>query len=146
MAEIQSYPFDLIKSPLFKTKHNISFSASDFEGTNKCQVVISTVCPDNFDDCLNSNGLLNTSGNNAVTVSATGDIALEYVEQDESNSYIQIKNNVTINLNDDTDVKGVFIRRKSNNFVIFVMVNENPMRFCEKIMFEKDNVILQIIG
>ena len=146
MAEIQSYPFDLIKSPLFKSKYNISFSVSDFDGTDKCEIVISTVCPDNFSDCLDSDGLLRTSGNNAVTVSATEDIALEYVEDDEVNSYIKIKNNVTVTLDSDVDVKGVFIRRKANDFVIFGMVNENTMRFCEEIKFEQDNVILQIIG
>ena len=143
MVETQSYPFDLIRTPLFFDKYNSSFSKSDFDGTDNFQIVLSSVCPDNISDCLNaSTGVLNNSVNNV----ASGDIALEFVRQDESNAYIAIKNNVTITLNDDIDVKGVFIRKKSGGFVIFAMVNETSMRFCDKIIFEKDNVIMQIIG
>ena len=141
MTETQSYPFDLILVPDFRKKYNLSFSDDDFDGTNKWQLVISTICPDNIADCLNNNGLLNSSVNNV----ANADIALQLVDQDETNSYVKIKNNVNITLNDDVDVKGIFLRKKSNNYVLMAMINQTPMRFCEKIMFEKDNVLFQLI-
>lgn len=142
MAEKQSYPFDLIRSPLFFDKFNVSFDKTDFDGTNKFQIVLSSICPDNIPDCLNSNGTIKNTVNNV----ANSDIALELVVEDDTNRHILIKNDVTITLNEDIDVKGVFIRKKSNGFVVFAMVNENAMRFCDKIMFESGNVILQITG
>lgn len=143
MVERQSYPFDLIRTPLFFDKFNSSFSKADFNGSNNFQIVVSTVCPDNLSDCLNgSTGVLTGSVNNV----ATADVALQFVREDDVNAHIKIKNNVTMTLSSDVDVKGVFIRKKSNNFVVFGMVNKTPMRFCEKIIFEKDNVILQING
>lgn len=142
MTETQSYPFDLILVPNAIKKYNLSYSDDDFDGTNKWQLVISTICPDNIEDCLNNNGLLNGSVNNV----ANGDIGLELVEQDATNSYVKIKNNVTITLNDDVDVKGIFLRKKSpSNYVLMAMINQTPMRFCEKIMFEKDNILFQLI-
>ena len=141
MTETQSYPFDLILVPNAIKKYNVSYSDSDFDGTNKWQLVISTICPDNIEDCLNNNGLLNGSVNNV----ANADIGIELVEQDATNSHVKIKNNVTITLNDDIDVKGIFLRKKSNNYVLMAMINQTPMRFCEKIMFEKDNILFQLI-
>ena len=141
MTETQSYPFDLILVPNAIKKYNVSYSDSDFDGTNKWQLVISTICPDNIADCLNNSGLLNGSVNNV----ANADIGLELVEQDATNSHVKIKNNINITLNDDIDVKGIFLRKKSNNYVLMGMINQTPMRFCEKIMFEKDNILFQLI-
>lgn len=142
MVEKQSYPFDLIRSPYFFDKFNVSFDKTDFDGTNKFQIVLSAICPDNIPDCLNTNGTIKNTVNNV----ANSDIALELIVEDEKNRHILIKNDVSITLNEDIDVKGVFIRKKSNGFVVFAMVNEKPMRFCDKIMFESGNIILQITG
>ena len=142
MVEKQSYPFDLIRSPLFFDEFNVSFDKTDFDGTDNFQIVLSSICPDNISDCLNVDGTINGE----VTNVANSDIALELVVDDERNRHILIKNDVSITLNEDIDVKGVFIRKKSNGFVVFAMVNENAMRFCEKIIFESGNIILQITG
>lgn len=135
--EAVSVPIDLITTPLFDKKHNISYNDSDFNDTAKWQIVISNNCPDNLADCLNSNGLLNSS----VTVSATADIKLHLEEVDDYNSYVTIADNVTVSLSDDVDMKGLFLRKKSNNFVLMGMINQTTMRFCDGITFEKDNVL-----
>lgn len=138
----QSYPFDLITTPLFIDKFNVSYSKSDFDKTNKFQFVVSTICPNNLEDCLNTtNGGLLGTVNNVVSA----DVALEWYEQDEHNIYIRIANTVTINLPNDIDVKGIFLRKKADpKFVLFGMVNQTPLRFCSKMIFEKDNILLQI--
>lgn len=137
MSEAVSVPIDFITTPLFDKKHNVSYSDSDFDDTAKWQIVISNDCPDNIPDCLNSNGLLNSN----VTVSATADIKLHLEEVDDYNSYVTIAENLSMSLSEDVDMKGLFLRKKSNNFVLMAMVNQTPMRFCDGVTFEKDNVL-----
>ena len=138
-----SVPIDLITTPLFDKKHNISYNDSDFDGTAKWELIISNDCPDNVNDCLDSNGLLN----NSVALSANVDIKLQLHETDDDgtidyyNSYVAIAENTTLSLSDDIDMKGLFLRKKSNNFVLMAMVNQTPMRFVNGVTFEADNVL-----
>ena len=142
MTETQSYPFDLIRSPLAKKKYNLSYSDSDFNGGANWTVLVSSDCPDNVDDCLNSSSELKSG----VNTTSLGDIKLELVEYSDYSSSIIIKENVTFTLDDDLDVKGVFLKKKSSNFILAYSINLKPMRFCEKIIFEADNVLWNIIG
>lgn len=137
MSEALSVPVDLITTPLFDKKHNVSYSDSDFDGTAKWQIVISNDCPDNISDCLDSNGLLNSS----VVVSATSDIKLHLEESDDYNSYVSIAETLSMSLANDVDMKGLFLRKKSNHFVLMAMVNQTSMRFCDGVTFEADNVL-----
>jgi len=141
MTETISVPLDLIPTPLFRKKYNVSYSDSDFDGTNKWEIVIATVCPDNLNDCLDSSGVLT-----GVTVADSEDISLNLTENGNIGCYVTIKNNVTMSLDSDVDVKGLFLRKKSNNFILMGMVNQKPMRFCDGMTFEKDNVLFVIEG
>ena len=143
MTETQSYPFDLIRSPLAKKKYNISYSDSDLDGTAKWQIIISNDCSDNVADCIDSNGVLKSG----FTKTTLGDIKLQLVEYNEYSSEIMIKENVTFNLSSDVDVKGVFLVKKASPyFVLGYSINVKPMRFCEKIIFEADNVLWKVTG
>lgn len=140
-VEAKSYPFDFITTPLFIDNFNISYHKSDFDGTNKFQMVISTVCPDNIEECINSSGALDTD---VVTIDAVTNIALILDDEDKYDTCISIANTVTMNLPTDVDVKGVFLRRNSSPyFVLFAMVNENPVR-TNKIIFEEGNELLKV--
>ena len=46
-----------------------------------------------------------------------------------------------MSLNADIDVKGIFLRKKSNGFVLMAMVNNKPMRFVDGVTFEAGNVL-----
>ncbi len=143
MSDVVSVPLDLITSPLFDKKHNVSYSDSDFDGTAKWEIVFSATCPNNIPDCLNvSTGVLN----NTVAVTARSDIKLKLNETDDGvidyyNSSVVIHENLTMSLNADIDVKGIFLRKKSNGFVLMAMVNNKPMRFVDGVTFEAGNVL-----
>ena len=142
MTEI-SVPLDLITTPLFDKKHNISYSDSDFDGTAKWEMVVSDTCPINIADCLTSTGTLKSS----IAVSAVADIKLILKETDDDgnidyyNSSVSIAENMTMTLANDVNMKGMFLRKKSNGFVLMAMTNQTPMRFCDGVTFEKDNVL-----
>lgn len=135
--ETVSVPIDLITTPLFDKKHNISYSDSDFDGTAKWEFVVSNDCPIDIPDCLDSDGLLDS----AVDVSATSDVKLQIVEEDDYNCYVKIAENMVMSLSDDVDLKGMFLRKKSNGFVLMAMTNQTPMRFVDGVTFEADNVL-----
>ena len=144
MTDIVSVPLDLVPTPLFRKKYNISYSDSDFDGTEKFEIVFSNLCPDNIPDCLNSNGTLNTT---AVPDADTSmDIALELVEQGDVACYVKIAETATVTLSEDVDVKGMFLRKKTGGFVLMAMVNQKPMRFCEGMTFEADNILFILEG
>lgn len=136
MTDTVSVPIDLYFTPLFIKKYNDKFSDSDFDGTAKFEIVISDDCNDNISDCLTSAGLLDSS----TVVSDTEDMPLTLVE-DNNSSYVMITNNVEMTIDSDVDVKGIFLRKKSNGFVIMAQVNSKAMRFCDGMTFEKDNIL-----
>lgn len=145
MTESQSYPFDFVTAPLFFDKYNINFSKSDFDGTARFQMVLASDCPDNIGDCLKSDGTLDSS----VTVFSTGDIKLSLTEQSSDDDYtnvieVAIAEDMEISLSSDANIKGVFLKMKSNNFILFFMIDINPMRYCDKICFEEGNVLLKV--
>ena len=146
MTEIQSYPYDLATSPLFIDKFNLSYSQADFDGTAKFELVISSDCPDNVGDCINTNGLLK----NTVNVDVTGDMKLSVERDGEGDGYtrnihILLAEGCEIPLSEDILLKGAFLRKKSNGFVIAFMIEETPIRYCENIIFEEGNVLFKII-
>ena len=143
MTDVVSVPLDLIPTPLFRKKYNSSYGDSDFDGTAKWEFVVSTACPDNIVDCLNASTGVLASG---VTVSDTEDVSLELVEQGDVACYVKIKSDVVMTLASDIDVKGLFLRKKSGGFVLMAMVNQTPMRFCDGMTFEADNILFVLEG
>lgn len=138
----QSYPMDLIRCPLTKKKYNIDWNDSDLDGAAKFKFVVSPDCPSNISSCVNSNGTF-ASG---FTTTNMGDVKLNLVEYDDYNSVIELAETVTYNLSSDTDVKGIFLVKKSNNFVFAYMINDKPMRFCDKIVFEENSNLFVMKG
>ena len=143
MTDVVSVPLDLIPTPLFRKKYNLSYGDGDFDGTEKFELVISANCPDNISNCLNSSTGVLASG---VTVSSTANVALELVEQGDVACYVKIKSDVVMSLASDVDVKGIFLRKKSGGFVLMAMVNDKPIRFCNGMTFEADNVLFVVEG
>ena len=140
MTDVVSVPIDLYITPLFIKKYNDKYSDSDFDGTAKFEIVISSDCNDNISDCLTSAGLLASS----TVVSDTEDIALTLVD-DTNSSYVKITDDVVMSINSDVDVKGIFLRKKSNGFVIMGQTNSKAMRFCDGMTFEKDNILFKLV-
>lgn len=143
MTETQSYPLDLIRCPNTKKKYNNLWSDSDLNGSAKFQIVVSDDCPDNIDDCVNkSTGLFKTG----FTTTVLGDIKLKLTEYDDYNSAIEVYETATYTLANDLDVKGLFLQKKANNFVFAYMINQRPMRFCDKLIIEENSNLFIMSG
>ena len=142
MAETQSIPFDLIRSPLARKKYNVEFDDSDFDGTANFEIVLSDDCPDNVEDCIDSTGVLK-SGFSTTTL---GDIKLELIEYDDYSCEVVISETVEFLVDGDIDVKGIFLQKKSNDFVVGYSIVPKAVRFCDKLVFEESNVLWKIIG
>lgn len=143
MVEQESFPIDLTFVDDFDETINTSkWSLSLFDGTAKCELVFSSDCPNNISDCLNSSGTLN----NSVSVDTRADIKLLVNKETVRNKFLYISESLTVNISENFDVKGLFLRNKSNGYVLAYMINPNrPMRFCRKIIFEEGNVLLQLL-
>ena len=142
MAE-ESFPIDLTFVDDFDEVRNTKWSSSDFNGAaNKCELVFSSYCPNNIEDCLTSSGTLNSS----VTIDERADIKLMENKENIRNKYLYISESLELNIDDNFDVKAIFMRKKSNGYVMAYMINiGTPMRFCNKIIFEEDNVLLRLL-
>ena len=141
----ESVPFDFVRAPLARKRYNLTsygYNDSDFDGTAKWEIVMSPDCPDNIGDCLSGSSTLKSG----FTKTTLGDIKLQITEYDDYQAEIKIKENATFTLANDVDVKGFFLRKKDNGFVLGYCINLKPVRFCEQIMFEADNVLWTIIG
>lgn len=138
----ESFLIDLTFVDDFDEVRNTKWSSSDFNGTAKCELVFSSYCPDNIEDCVNSNGTINSS----VTIDETADIKLMENKENIRNKYLYISESLELNIDDNFDVKAIFLRIKSNGYVLAYMINiGTPMRFCNKIIFEEDNVLLRLL-
>lgn len=141
----ESVPFDFIRAPLARKRYNLTqygYSDSDFDGTAKWEMVMSPNCPDNVADCLSGSSTLKSG----FTKTVLGDIKLQLTEYDDYNVEIKIKETVSFTIDSDVDVKGFFLRKKDNGMVLGYCINVKPVRFCQSIIFEADNVLWTVIG
>lgn len=136
--ELKSYPFDFDSVNDFFTQWNIKFKLSDMTGaSNKFQLVLASTCPNNIEQCL-TNGSLN----NNVTIYTSQDVKLTW---DNSQKTISITDNVTFNLSTNTfSLKAVFLRNKSNGYVMGYSINENAVSVTNKVIFDKDTILWSI--
>ncbi len=139
MTEVESFPIDLIMVDSFAHEHNLKWSVSDL--ANGVELVFSSDCPDNIENCLTNTGTLAMN----VAVDLQTDIKLGANTENVNNNFMYITESLDVTIDDNFDVKGLFLRVKSNGYVMGYMINQKPMRFCNKIMFEADNVLVQLV-
>ncbi|MBO6271524.1 hypothetical protein J6O48_01950 [bacterium] len=138
MTEIVSVPMDLVFVSDVVEQHNLKWSSADFDGTAKCEFVFSTNCPDNIEDCLTATGTLN------VDVMYSADVKLRVDKEASDVNALYVSENVTVNIDDNVDIKGIFLRKKSNGYVLGYMISLNPLRFCNTMGFEEGNVLAKL--
>lgn len=136
MTEV-SHLFDWSKTPQFVDKFNKGFDLVSMNGSsNNFQLVISSFCPSDIDDCLTSNGTLN----NDVTQTQTLDCALKW--QDNT---IKLGNNVTWNIGTSiVPIKAIFLKDKNTGFVLGYSINTTAFDVTNQLKFNKDIVFWSI--
>ena len=133
MSEEQSFLFDFQRSPTFLDNMNVKFHLLEMNSSNNFQVVFSTYAPTNIEDCLSSDGTLNSD----VTIQASLDCSLKW-----ENDIISIRNDVTWNIGDTYyPLKAVFIRNKSNGYVMGYSINITSFEVTNEVIFEEDTIL-----
>lgn len=133
MSEEQSFLFDFQRSPTFLDNMNVKFHLLEMNSSNNFQVVFSTYAPTNIQDCLNSDGTLNSD----VTIQESLDCSLKW-----ENDIISIRNDVTWNIGDVYyPLKAVFIRNKSNGYVMGYSINITSFEVTNEVIFEEDTIL-----
>ena len=133
MSEEQSFLFDFQRSPTFLDNMNVKFHLLEMNSSNNFQVVFSTYAPTNIQDCLSSDGTLNSD----VTIQESLDCCLKW-----ENDIISIRNDVTWNIGDAYyPLKAVFIRNKSNGYVMGYSINITSFEVTNEVIFEEDTIL-----
>lgn len=133
MSEEQSFLFDFQRSPTFLDNMNVKFHLLEMNSSNNFQVVFSTYAPTNIEDCLNADGSLNSD----VTIQSSLDCSLKW-----ENDIISIRNDVTWNIGDAYyPLKAVFIRNKSNGYVMGYSINITSFEVTNEVIFEEDTIL-----
>lgn len=131
-----SYLFDFRRVSDFFSQWNVKFHTMEMNGGANFELVLSSYCPDNIEDCLSSNGSLNSD----VTVSRTANLGLNW-----SNDTVTVANDVTFTIGNTTEpLKAIFIRHKSSKYVMGYSINMNSFTITNKVVFDKDTIIWSI--
>lgn len=139
MVEVESFPIDLIMVDSFVHQHNLKWSVNDL--ASGMELVFSSDCPDNISACLTSTDTLAMN----VSVDLQNDIALAANTESVNVNYMYVAQSLEVDIDDNFDVKAIFLRKKSNGYVMGYMINQKAMRFCNRIMFEEGNVLVKLI-
>ncbi len=133
MSEEQSFLFDFQRSPSFLDNFNVKFHLLEMNSSSNFQIVFSTYAPTNIQDCLNDDGTLNDD----VTIQESVDCSLKW-----ENEIISVRNDVTWNIGDAYyPLKAVFVRNKSNGYVMGYSINITSFEVTNEVIFEEGTIL-----
>lgn len=134
---MQSYIVDFNRVDSFFDNWNKKFNVSDMNASNKFQIVLSSYSPNNIEECLNSNGTLNTT---VVTGTYVQDVALTW-----ANNTIKVAFDVTFSFGDNVvPLKSLFIRDKTTGFVMGYSIFMNTFNASNQLIFDANTVLWSI--
>ena len=134
--EEQSYLFDFKAVDDLLYMWNSTFHTSDMDGVNpNYELVFCTDAPSNIGDCL-SGGTLNSN----VTVKQAVDCKLLFKD-----NIISFKGNTVWNIGEEeVTLKAVFLRDKSNGYVMAYNINIDYFYVTNKLMFDDGTILWSI--
>lgn len=136
-----SVELDFKKSFSFLEQFNLKFSVSDMKATsNKFRLVLVSDCNDDFKDCIDGNGVLNSSN----TVLYTIPCSLKWNLIDENTVEVRLRNTVSVSIGTDIkDLRAVFLTNTSNYVMLYSIFNHS-IQITNKMVFEKDTLFFSI--
>lgn len=136
-----SVELDFKKSFSFLEQFNLKFSVSDMKATsNKFRLVLVSDCNDDFKDCIDGNGVLNSSN----TVLYTIPCSLKWNLLDENTVEVSLRNTVSVSIGTDIkDLRAVFLTNTSNYVMLYSIFNHS-IQITNKMVFEKDTLFFSI--
>ena len=132
-----SYLFDFRRVSDFFSQWNVKFHTMEMNGGANFELVLAPYSPSNIEDCLTSNGSLDTT---QVTGIKTANLGLNW-----SDDTVTIANDVTFTLGNETiPLKAIFIRHKGSGYVMGYSINQNSVSVTNKVIFDKDTIVWSI--
>lgn len=100
----------------------------------KFQLIISSYCSNEIEDCINSNGTINTTN---VEVSKSVDCGLSWLDGN-----ISLTEDATINLTSDEilPIKSIFLRNKSSGVVLGYSMNTTAFEVTNQVQFDEGTI------
>ena len=139
MAEVKSIPIDFTESDDFLEEWNNRFGIKDCGSNGKFEVVLASYSPDNFKDCVTSNGVLDTS---KVTVIDAEDCRIDWV-----NKGLVLGGDVTISIGDNiVPLKAIFIRHKATGYVLLYSINIVSYNITNQFVLNENTLLLSFIS
>ena len=133
----QSYLFDFYRVDTFFEQFNKKFDVSDMDGTNNFEIVVSSYSPNNINECLNSNGTLNTS---VVTGTYVQNLPLTW-----ANNTVKVAFDVTFNFGTSVvPLKSLFIRDKSTGYVMGYSIFMTTFNVTNQLVLDADTILWSI--
>lgn len=137
-VELQSYIFDFSRVDSFYENMNLSFAIANMDGSANFEFVLSEHSPNNIEECLDSDGVLNTDVDEAMVE----DAKLMWNNNDDGTNNITLDEEVLFDIgNDILQMKSLFVRDKTSGYVLGFSINVNTVSVTNKLIFEEDTIL-----
>ena len=142
-----SIVFDFVRTPNFIDNMNLGscFQLSEMDGTTKnYEFVLATDCPNNIEDCLDSNGALN---NQVTTLNdVDGSVALTYSKGVDNNRIISMGSTaVSLDVGPvDTYLKALFLRQSDTGYVLAYCILTRTLPITNEVVLPASGVVWTI--
>lgn len=153
MVEEQSYIFDFSRVDSFFDEFNKKFKLSDMNVPNNngeittnlknFKLILASHCPENINECLNSNGTLDTS---VVTIpdNSTKIIGLDWIKRGYGEGTIELHDEVIFNIGAvEQPLKAVFLTTNTG-YVMGYSINPVTINVTNRIVFDDDVIFWDI--
>lgn len=140
MSEAKSYLWDFTSTPQFFSAWNDKFETVEMTPSlsGLYEFCFSDYAESNINDCLNGTTIDTTK----VHIIASVDANLIW---DGNLNIIKVGDNVTWNIGDVIHpIKAVFLRRKSNGYVLGYCIHNNSFNVTNKVIIPKDTILWSI--
>ena len=102
--------------------------------SNNFKLIMVSSCYDDFPDCIDGNGVLNSSN----TVSHTLPCSLRWELIDADNANVYLRNEVSVTLGDTIENLRAIFLTNANDYVIMYCIFNDTFQITNEMVFEKD--------
>ena len=143
----QSIVFDFTRVEDFMDDYNIEFFVADMDGVNKnYEFVIADDSPDNIDECLDSDGAIDTSEVHTLNIGDDGEVSLLYSKGVNGSRVISLgSSDVVMDVGDENvSMKAMFLRSLSTGYVLAYCILARPVPITESVIFPASGLVWTI--
>lgn len=132
----QSFLVDWSRTKDFWKDWNIKFKVEEMNGASNFEMLFTSYSYNNIDECLTDSNTLKPEVEAGIFNDA--DCGLMW----DNDGIISVANNVIWDLGTDiVPLKAIFLRKKSNKYVIGYSINQTSFDVTNRVIIDKDTVL-----